>query len=90
MEQVEEITANEKLTQCLKEHVVTLRSLPHSRERSLAITKLQESIFWINADVERLTQPEPDPSSQDPITGEFLVAEPVAQPLSMPKPTSTQ
>lgn len=46
MEQVEEITANEKLTECLKDHVVTLRSLPHSKERSLAIIKLQEPIFF--------------------------------------------
>lgn len=90
MEQVEEITANEKLTECLKDHVVILRSLPHSKERSLAIIKLQESIFWIKADVERLTQPETDPSTQDPITGEFLVAETIVKPLSMPKPATGQ
>lgn len=30
-----------------------LRSCPRSRERSLAITKLEEAIFWANASIAR-------------------------------------
>lgn len=39
-----------------------------SRERSLAITKLQEAILWLGMDLKRVGTPTPYPSSYDPTT----------------------
>jgi len=43
-----------------------LKRLPSSRERSLAITKLQESIMWLGMDLKRLNEPNPYPDSYKP------------------------
>lgn len=37
-----------------------------SRERSLAITKIQEAIMWLGMDLKELGTPNPYPSSYDP------------------------
>ena len=37
-----------------------------SRERSLAITKLQESIMWLGMDLKALNEENPYPDSYDP------------------------
>lgn len=37
-----------------------------SRERSLAVTKIQEAIMWLGMDLKRLKQPNPYPQSFDP------------------------
>jgi hypothetical protein len=39
-----------------------LKSQPTSRERSLAITKLQEAIMWIGMDLKRLNEHRPTPA----------------------------
>lgn len=39
----------------LDEQLQILKSLPPSRERSLAITKLQECIMWLGMDLKRLS-----------------------------------
>ena len=43
-----------------------LKTLPPSRERALAITKLQESIMWLGMDLKRLGNENPYPHSYDP------------------------
>ena len=55
--------------------------LPSSRERSLAITKLQEAVMWLGMDLKRLNEADPYPSSKDPSTGTKI--EPTADGLKM-------
>jgi hypothetical protein len=50
----------------LDESLQTLKALPSSRERALAITKLQESIMWLGMDLKRLGEANPYPHSYDP------------------------
>lgn len=52
-----------------------------SREKSLSITKLQESIMWLGMDLKRLNEPNPYPSSKDPNTGDKI--EPTADGLKL-------
>lgn len=48
------------------------KSLPPSRERALAITKLQEAVMWLGMDLKRINDetpgasPNPYPNSKDP------------------------
>ena len=49
-----EIVANKSLRKDLDEKLQELCSLGRSRERSLAITKLEECIMWIEKDTQRL------------------------------------
>lgn len=58
-----------------------MKTLPASRERSLAITKLQEAVMWLGMDLKRLGTPNPYPSSKDPSTG--TVIEPTADGLKL-------
>lgn len=58
-----------------------VKAAPSSRERSLAITKLQEGIMWLGMDLKRLNEPNPYPSSKDPSTGSKI--EPTADGLKM-------
>lgn len=41
----------------------TIRS---SRERSIAVTKLQEAIMWLGMDLKAMNEPNPYPHSYDP------------------------
>ena len=50
----------------LDEQLQMLKRQSPSRERSLAITKLQEAIMWLGMDLKRLNQPNPYPDSYDP------------------------
>lgn len=68
-ELTKDIVANKTLRQNLDAELQTLKSLSGSRERSLAITKLQECIMWLGMDLKRLNEPNPYPSSKDPSTG---------------------
>jgi hypothetical protein len=43
-----------------------LKRCPPSREKSLAITKLQEAIMWLGMDLKRLNEPNPYPESYNP------------------------
>jgi len=44
-----------------------LKSFPdRSRERAIAITKLQEAIMWLGMDLKRLGNPDPYPHSYNP------------------------
>lgn len=49
-----------------------VKSLPPSRERALAITKLQEAVMWLGMDLKRINEltpgaaPNPYPESKNP------------------------
>lgn len=58
-----------------------IKALPASRERSLAITKLQEAVMWLGMDLKRLNDENPYPSSKDPNTGDKI--EPTADGLKL-------
>lgn len=80
-ELTKDIVANKTLRQNLDAELQTLKSLSGSRERSLAITKLQECIMWLGMDLKRLNEPNPYPSSKDPSTGDKI--EPTADNLKL-------
>lgn len=61
-----DITLNKQLRKNLDEQLQLLKGLPKSRERSLSITKLQESIMWLGMDLKRLDEPNPYPDSYNP------------------------
>jgi hypothetical protein len=61
-----EIVADKRLRRDLDEQLQKLKALPGSRERSLAITKLQECVMWLGMDLKRLDAPNPYPHSKDP------------------------
>lgn len=66
-----EIVCNKQLRKQLDALLQDLKSLPLSRERSLAITKLQECIMWLGMDLKRLNPDnDPYPSSMNPSTGD--------------------
>lgn len=76
-----EIVANKKLRKELDEKIQEIKALPASRERSLAITKLQEAVMWLGMDLGRLGNENPYPSSKDPSTGDKI--EPTADNLKL-------
>lgn len=61
-----EVIANKKLRVSLDKQLQELKGLNRSRERSLAITKLQEAIMWLGMDLKRLNEDNPYPDSYDP------------------------
>ena len=79
MERLQEITENKRLRKELDEKIQEVKNLPPSRERSLAITKLQEAVMWLGMDLKRLNDTNPYPSSKDPSTGDKI--EPTADGL---------
>lgn len=62
------IIANKELRRDIDALLQKLKALPPSRERALAITKLQEGIMWLGMDLKRLNEPTPYPTSYDPST----------------------
>ena len=81
MNRTEEIIANKQLRKDLDEKIQQVKSLPASRERSLAITKLQEAVMWLGMDLKRLDNPDPYPHSKDPDSGDAI--DPTADGLKM-------
>lgn len=75
-----EIRADKQLRVDLDESLQKLKSLEPSRERALAITKLQEAIMWLGMDLKRIGNPEPYPHSYDP---ESSVVSPTADNLKL-------
>jgi hypothetical protein len=61
-----EVKSNKQLRVNLDVELQRLKSLDNSRERSLAITKLQECIMWLGMDLKRLNEPNPYPDSYKP------------------------
>lgn len=79
MDRTEEIVANKQLRKDLDEKIQQVKNLPASRERSLAITKLQEAVMWLGMDLKRLNEEDPYPHSKDPGSGDVI--DPTAQGL---------
>jgi len=75
-----EIVADKQLRKELDESLQKLKALAPSRERALAITKLQESIMWLGMDLKRLGTPNPYPESKNP---ENTKVEPTADNLKL-------
>lgn len=65
----EEVVSNKQLRKDIDDIIQRVKALPASRERSLAITKLQEGVMWLGMDLKRLGEVNPYPSSKDPSTG---------------------
>lgn len=76
-----EVIANKQLRKDIDEKIQEIKELPTSRERSLAITKLQEGVMWLGMDLKRLNETNPYPSSKDPSTGDVI--EPTADGLKL-------
>lgn len=76
-----EVFFNKKLRQEIDNSIQQIKSLPASRERSIAITKLQEGVMWLGMDLKRLGELNPYPSSKDPSTGSII--EPTADDLKL-------
>lgn len=81
MKETEEIVANKQLRKDIDEIIQRVKDLPASRERSIAITKLQEGVMWLGMDLKRLNSANPYPSSKDPSTGSKI--EPTADGLKL-------
>lgn len=64
-----EVIQDKKLRKEIDDKIQEVKNLPPSRERSIAITKLQEAVMWLGMDLKRLNEPNPYPSSKDPSTG---------------------
>ena len=62
----QEVIENKQLRKDTDDIIQRIKSLPSSRERSLAITKLQEGVMWLGMDLKRLGAPNPYPNSKDP------------------------
>lgn len=61
-----EVIENKALRRDTDATIQRVKALPGSRERSIAITKLQEAVMWLGMDLKRLNEPNPYPSSKDP------------------------
>jgi hypothetical protein len=62
----DDVREDKFLRQQIDHHLQLLKALPASRERALAITKLQEAIMWLGMDLKRLGEDHPYPTSYDP------------------------
>lgn len=79
MTREEEVVLTKKLRRDIDELLQEVKELPNSREKSLAITKLQEAVMWLGMNLKRLNEENPYPSSKDPSTGDKI--EPTADGL---------
>lgn len=77
----QEVVENKRLRQEIDAKIQEVKELPASRERSLAVTKLQEAVMWLGMDLKRLGTTNPYPSSKDPSTGSVI--EPTADGLKL-------
>ncbi len=77
----EEVTKNKQLRKDTDDIIQRIKELPSSRERSLAVTKLQEGVMWLGMDLKRLGEANPYPSSKDASTGSVI--EPTADGLKL-------
>lgn len=78
--QDENIKADKQLRKNLDEQLQTLKELTPSRERALALTKLQEAIMWLGMDLKRIGGGKPYPASYDPTSN---VVEPPADGIKL-------
>lgn len=81
IEHEDEVVFDKQLRKAIDQLIQQMKMLPESRERCLAITKLQEGVMWLGMDLKRLNEPNPYPSSKDPSTGSKI--EPTADGLKL-------
>lgn len=62
----ENIIADKECRILIDEVLQRVKNFPPSRERSLAVTKLQEGIMWLGMDLKRLNAGNPYPNSMNP------------------------
>ena len=83
---LDDIVLDKELRRDIDTQIQRLKSAPLSRERSLAITKLQEAVMWLGMDLKRINEeapgssPNPYPNSKDPSN---LKIEPTADGLKL-------
>lgn len=81
-----EIVADKELRRDTDGIIQRVKALPGSRERSLAVTKLQEAVMWLGMDLKRINESSPGaienpyPNSKDPTN---LKIEPTADGLKL-------
>lgn len=75
-----EVRFDKEMRKELDASLQKLKESVGSRERSLAITKIQEAIMWLGMDLKRLGEENPYPESKNP---ESLRIEPTADGLKM-------
>ncbi len=75
-----EIKCDKQLRVDLDLSLQNLKSLAPSRERALAITKIQEAIMWLGMDLKRIGNPNPYPESYNP---ENAIVSPTADDLKL-------
>ena len=68
-----EVLNNKTLRVAIDSNIQGIKALPASRERSLAITKLQEAVMWLGMDLKAINDESggaenPYPHSKDPTT----------------------
>jgi hypothetical protein len=61
----DQIIADKQLRKDIDENIQRLKILPASRERALAITKLQEGVMWLGMDLKRIGEENPG-AAQNP------------------------
>lgn len=61
-----DVISDKQLRKDTDEIIQRVKALAPSRERSLAITKLQEAVMWLGMDLKRLGTDNPYPNSKDP------------------------
>ena len=67
-----QIVETKKLRRDIDVLIQTLKTMPPSRERALAVTKLQEGVMWLGMDLKRVSDENPGflsnpyPNSKDP------------------------
>lgn len=81
MDRTNEVVENKRLRKDIDVIIQKVKDLPSSRERALAITKLQEGVMWLGMDLKRLGESNPYPSSKDETTGDKI--EPTADGLKL-------
>lgn len=67
----QDIISNKELRRDIDAQIQKVKALAPSRERSLAITKLQEAVMWLGMDLKRINEAtgsaeNPYPNSKDP------------------------
>lgn len=62
----EEVIGNKQLRKDIDGIIQRVKIMPHSPERGLTITKLQEGVMWLGMDLKRLNESNPYPNSKDP------------------------
>lgn len=67
-----EIVKTKQLRKDIDEVLQRVKELSSTRERSLAVTKLQEGIMWLGMHLKNLNSTDPYPESKDPKSGNYV------------------